>query len=173
MSTIFCGSSPNFLPTTSASIPTSKFVADRTLLIDFMAWAEPRPPVSKIWPLMVSSAGRTFSMSSFAPPTIIAIEPSIARGTPPETGASTMRMPRSARAAPKAIVPIGAEDDISTNTDPPAMPSAIPPSPRTASATIFPFGKQVNTASASCPTAANPFAGRAVSCSPVKASTAA
>ena len=103
---------------------------------------------------------------------MIAIVPSTARGTPPETGASTIRIPRSDSVLPKSIVPIGAEDDISTKTDPSAIPSAIPPSPRTASATITPFGRQVNTASASCPTAANPFAGRAVSCSVVKASTA-
>ena len=88
-STIAEGSKPKRLPISSASTPIKKPPADTRLLSAFMACAEPTSPVGVIEVPMQDNAGRTRSRISALPPNMMASSPVLARGTPPETGAST------------------------------------------------------------------------------------
>src|SRR5712664_2094376 len=64
---------------------------------------------------IAESAGRASSKSPAAPPTMIASVPSVARGVPPETGASMNRTPRSCAAFATRCETAGSMVDISTH----------------------------------------------------------
>ena len=76
------------------------------------------------------------------------IVPSIALGSPPETGASSMAMPAAARASCTSRDTSGAIDDMSTWTSPSWVPSMMPPGPSATSFTCGEFGSIVMTSSA-------------------------
>ena len=74
-------------------------------------------------------AGNASFTSSAAPPTMMARVPSVARGTPPETGASTKRTPRSRAAAATRRDTAGSMVDMSTQSVPLRAAASTPPSP--------------------------------------------
>ena len=63
---------------------------------------------------IADSAGRASSKSAAAPPTMIASVPSVARGVPPDTGASMKRTPRSCAALATRCETAGSMVDMST-----------------------------------------------------------
>ena len=99
---------------------------------------------------MWRSIGMARAMSAGSPPTMAASVASSARLTPPETGASTRPMPRSARAAPSSRVEVGSQELISTISEPARRSAARPPSPSAASRTAPALGSMVMTASLAC-----------------------
>ena len=62
--------------------------------------------------------GRTFSMVRASPPAMIANVPSMARLTPPETGASMNSNPAAMSSSPSCFVPTGADELMSITTAP-------------------------------------------------------
>ena len=78
-------------------------------------------PTAPTWMMLApiaASAGRASSRSPASPPTMIANVPAVAPPTPPETGASRNRRPRSlSRAATRCEVP-GSIVDMSTQSRP-------------------------------------------------------
>ena len=78
-----------------------------------------------------------------------------ARGTPPDTGASTTWTPRGSSAAASRSVSAGSAELIST-TSAPGRSAAPIPQPRIASATIAPLGSMVTTMSAAAKSAGAP-----------------
>ena len=100
---------------------------------------------------MAVKAGRASSRSRASPPTMMARVPSSAPPTPPDTGASMKRTPRSpSRAAKRREVP-GSTVDMSTQSRPAAMPSATPRAPKYARSTCGDEGSIVTTRSLSSP----------------------
>src|SRR3954462_6745744 len=75
-----------------------------------MAWPEPSGPVRKTTLPIRERTGSTASITAPSPPAMIASEPSTARLTPPETGASMRRMAAAASSAPRARVPTGSDE---------------------------------------------------------------
>ena len=83
--------------------------------------------------------------------------PVTARGTPPETGASTMRTPRAARSAAVLRVSAGSAELISMTSAPEASAAAIPQF-SSASATMPPSGSMVTTTLAAAKAPGSPAA---------------
>jgi len=79
---------------------------------------------------IAASAGRASSRSRASPPTMMASVPSVARGTPPDTGASRKRTFFAASAAATRRDTLGSIVDMSTQSRPAATPSSTPPAPR-------------------------------------------
>ena len=94
---------------------------------------------------IASSSGRARSISAASPPTMIASEPSTARFTPPDTGASIRAMPFAASSSARRRVSIGADELMSMTSAPGCSASAAPLLPSSASRTIAPLGSMVMT----------------------------
>ena len=75
-----------------------------------MACPEPSGPVRKIDLPMADKSGSTASMVAPLPPAMMASEPSTARFTPPDTGASMKRMPAAMSSSPSARVATGSDE---------------------------------------------------------------
>ena len=71
-----------------------KAVPATKLFSAFMAWPLPGPPTSNSRVPIFGSTGFAAATAAASPPIMIASEPSVARGTPPDTGASTKARPR-------------------------------------------------------------------------------
>lgn len=84
---------------------------------------------------MTARISFTCSNAVSGPPTMTASVPSIALGSPPLAGASSMAMPRAAKAAAISRLPSGAIELMSSNTAPGRTPSLMPSVPRAASRT--------------------------------------
>jgi hypothetical protein len=80
---------------------------------------------------IASSTGRHRSSTSSSPPTMIDSVPASAPWNPPDTGASSIAMPRSASAAAKRRVSTGEMELMSTRVLPGRIVSASPPDPKT------------------------------------------
>ena len=78
---------------------------------------------------MAERAGRASSKSPGEPPTMMASVPSAARGTPPDTGASMKRTPRSVAPAAIRRDTLGSMVDMSTQSVPFRAAASTPPSP--------------------------------------------
>ncbi len=105
-----------------------------TWLTALTAWPAPIGPTWVIVRPIAARTGRACSTSAASPPTKIVRVALRAPSLPPETGASTIRRPRSARRAAKSQLPDGAMVEQSTMSVPAAAPSTTPPAPnRTAS----------------------------------------
>src|SRR5258708_400424 len=94
---------------------------------------------------MAASTGRTRSSAAAVPPTMIDSVPSLAFATAPETGASTIRTPRASSAAPRARVPAGSNELMSTTIAPGGSDGSAS---STASRTAAPSGSMVISTSA-------------------------
>ena len=95
-SIITAGSSPNWRPIASASLAAANEVPARKLLSAFMAWPQPSPPTSNSLLAHARQHRLDRGTAAASPPIMMASVPSLARGTPPETGASTSAILRSA-----------------------------------------------------------------------------
>ena len=142
--------------------------AETKLFSDFMAWPLPSAPVATTLLPIAASRGRQCSTASVAPPAMMVSSPVRARGTPPDTGASTMAMPCAASIAPSCAVPCGSQEPMSMTTLPRGRRAARPPSPVSTCCTTFPSGSIRITASSPGPRA--PRLGNA--CPPVSVATA-
>ncbi len=78
---------------------------------------------------MASNSGSTRAQASASPPTMMVSVPAIAPGSPPDTGASSATMPRSARRAAMDCAAAGAMVLMSMWMWPAAAPSATPSVP--------------------------------------------
>jgi len=108
-------------------------------------------PTAPTWMTLVpiaASAGLASSKSPAAPPTMIASVPSVARGVPPETGASMKRTPRSCAALATRCDTAGSMVDISTHSVPLRAAASTPPSPVYTDSTCGEEGSIVTTTSA-------------------------
>jgi hypothetical protein len=120
-------------------------------------WASPGfSPTKKTLP-NVRRIGKAASKRSFGQATMTASVPSRAPLTPPETGASSQWMPRSASPAAARIAAPGpiVESSIRRLT---REPSAIPPGPSATSCTISGVGRLVSTTSVAAATSAGELA---------------
>src|SRR5690348_14713800 len=98
----------------------------------FTALATWPAPLGPRWVMrlpIASRIGRARATSSSRPPQKIVSVPFCAPSDPPDTGASTMPMPRSASFAAIAAVAEGETVEQSTTTPPDPSPSATPPGP--------------------------------------------
>jgi hypothetical protein len=130
----------------------------------FIACPEPSGPVRKMFALIVSMIGVAFSIAaSSSPPSMIVSVPSSARGSAPETGASTSATPRWESSGASESVAEGSAELMSMTTAPSGSASAMPPS-RIAWRTIAPLGSIVTTAWTSAKSA-GPVAPMTPSCS--------
>ena len=142
-STMAAGSRPKRLPIMSASTPIRKPPADTRLFNAFMACAEPTSPVRVIEVPIQDSAGRTRSRMASLPPNMMASSPVLARGTPPDTGASTMCAPAAATCSARARVMVGTPELISTTTASLRSPASMPFGPSRTACTIALVGRIV------------------------------
>jgi len=97
---------------------------------------------------IAARAGLASSKSAAAPPTMIASVPSVARGVPPETGASMKRTPRSCAAFATRCDIAGSMVDMSTHRVPLRAAASTPPSPVYTDSTCGEEGSIVTTMSA-------------------------
>ncbi len=112
-------SSPKRFAASIASEVATKEVAATRLFNALVACPAPTPPVSKSCPPMASSKGRAAARTaSSSAPIMIASVPSLARGTPPETGASISVTFFSVKSLASACVPVGSAELMSITTQP-------------------------------------------------------
>ncbi len=119
-----------------------------TWLTALTAWPLPAGPKWLIVEPMAASTGRARSTSPASPPTKMVSVAFLAPSEPPETGASTMPIPRSRRRAANAVVADGEIVEQSTSRPPAASPSATPSGPNTTASTSGVSETQVTTMSA-------------------------
>ncbi|MNL32385.1 hypothetical protein D3C87_1542310 [compost metagenome] len=147
-STITFGSRPNCWPISIASTPIRKPPADTRLFNAFMACALPTPPTAVIAEPMADSAGRTRSSVAAGPPNMMDRSPVRARGTPPDTGASTISPPAAATACASRWVCAGTPELMSTTTLPGRSAASTPCSPLSTCSTMALVGSIVKMRSA-------------------------
>ena len=98
-------STPNPSAMRKASLTATVATPAIRLLQSLATSPAPTAPMWTTWPPMAPRTGRAASRSSASPPTMMASVPSSAPATPPETGASMNRTPRSrSRAATRREV---------------------------------------------------------------------
>ncbi len=147
--------SKTFSGFTPAMVESEYASAQAAMLQATMIWFAsftvlPAPLTSPQWtaeaPIVISSSWY-LSNSAFGPPHMIESVPSIAFGSPPETGASIMWMPCLRHSAAMALDSSGAMELMSITSRPSFAPSATPFSPRTAARTCGELGTMVMTTS--------------------------
>ena len=122
---------------------------------------------------MAPNTGRTRSRSAAAPPTMMLSEPSTARFTPPETGASSSATPRAARSRASFWVSTGLDELMSMTRAPASRPSKAASRPSsTACRTILPSGSMVMRAAAPLAAALADAVASAAGWAPTKSETA-
>ncbi|MNT38711.1 hypothetical protein D3C72_1749180 [compost metagenome] len=126
-----------------ASTPIRKPPADTRLFSAFMACALPTSPTGVMDVPMADSAGRTRSSVAAGPPNMMDSSPVRARGTPPDTGASTICPPASATAWASRWVWAGTPELISTTTLPARRPASTPSAPLSTCSTMPLVGSMV------------------------------
>src|SRR6516165_8322092 len=142
-----CGSTPNASPMRKASATAMTAEPEIKLLHSLATSPDPTAPTWMMLPPIAARAGRASSRSPASPPTMIANVPAVAPPTPPDTGASRNRRPRSlSRAATRCEVP-GSIVDMSTQSRPPPALSTILPPPRYTASTLAEDGSIVITRS--------------------------
>ena len=112
-------------------------------------WPEPDGPTCTMVLPTASKTGAAASKSAAAPPTMIDSTPSIAPCSPPDTGASSIRKPRSVASAASAAATSGRMDEKSMISAPGRACSNTPPSPASTAWTSGESGTIVATTSAS------------------------
>ena len=132
---------PAFVASFAASASTARRLPTKVWLINLVAWPAPLGPIRVRRPARFSSiTPRTAAKSSSDPPAMITSVPVSALGGPPETGASIMPVPWSARSrwAMRRDVS-GSAVEKSTSIFPSARPSTNLPSPnsRSSSAAVL------------------------------------
>ena len=131
-------------------------------------WPEPAGPTCTTVLPTASNTGLAASKSSAAPPTMIESTPSMAPASPPDTGASSTRNPRSAPSAASAAATSGRMLEKSMTSAPDGAFSKTPPGPARTAWTSGESGTMVATTSASRTASAMSLAPRppaATSCS--------
>jgi hypothetical protein len=123
------GSMPKPSAMRKASLTATPHTPAIRLLQSFTTSPLPTAPTWITLAPIAASAGRASSMSAAAPPTMIASVPSMARGVPPETGASMNRTPRSWAALATRCETAGSMVDMSTHSVPLRAAASTPPSP--------------------------------------------
>ncbi len=134
----FSGSTPAFVARVIASPTAAMFSATIIWLASLVVFPLPRSPQRTAEAPITKSISLYFSKTFSLPPTMIAMVPSTAFGSPPLTGASSISMPFSARAFPTSWDTRGAIELMSISVFPEAAASIIPFSPR---ATVFTWGE--------------------------------
>ena len=86
-------SMPAIVPIISASAAAAALQKASMLLTSLATEPMPISPTCTTSPLNDFSSGSCASNTAASPPTMMTIVPSVARGTPPETGASSIWMP--------------------------------------------------------------------------------
>ncbi len=132
----------------NASLTATAATPAMRLLQSFATSPAPTGPTWMMLAPIAASAGRASSTSRASPPIMIASVPSIAFGTPPETGASMKRMPFARSASATRRETAGSIVDMSTQSLPFATPSSRPPGPRYTVSTCDEDGSIVTTRSA-------------------------
>ena len=123
------GSTPKPSAMRKASLSATAATPAMRLLQSLTTCPLPTGPTWITLAPMAESAGRARAKSSRAPPTMMASVPSVARGTPPDTGASTKAIPRSRAAAATRRDTAGSMVDMSTQSVPARAAASTPPSP--------------------------------------------
>jgi hypothetical protein len=123
------GSTPNPCAIRNASLTATAATPAMRLLHSLTTSPLPTAPTWITLVPMAASAGRASSTSPALPPTMMARVPSLAPVTPPETGASMNRRPRSAAAAATRRETAGSMVDMSTQSVPLRPAARTPPSP--------------------------------------------
>jgi hypothetical protein len=122
---------------------------------------------------MAAKAGRARSRSAAAPPTMMLSEPSMARLTPPDTGASSSATPEAARSRASFWVSTGLDELMSSTSAPAARPSRAASRPSiSAWRTTLPSGSMVINASAPWAAALADAVAKAEGWAPTKSDTA-
>ena len=123
------GSMPFLTPSASASaVPLIRMPS--SMLLQILATCPaPLSPAWKMFLPMASSTGLALSKPASGPPTINVRVPALAPPTPPETGASSQVMPRSAAAAATARASSGEMVEASITSGLPSTASSRPGSP--------------------------------------------
>src|SRR5439155_20646519 len=149
------GSTPNPSAIRKASLTATAATPATRLLQSFATSPAPTSPTWMMLAPIAASTGRASSKSRGSPPTMIASVPSVARGTPPDTGASMKRAPRLAAASATRRDTPGSIVDMSMQRRPAPTPSSTPPGPRYAASTCDDEGRIVMTSSPSRAAAAD------------------
>ncbi len=126
-----CGSTPALRTSVNASATAAMFSATMTWLASLVVLPAPIGPQCTALQPITSRMSLTSSNSSSWPPTMIASVPSTAFGSPPETGASSIRTFLLAQAFSTSWLASGAIEDMSIRIRPSFAPSSTPPSPIT------------------------------------------
>ena len=111
-------------------------------LEDLLEYSKNHEMEDEISMLLYDLGFALLNASSF-PPTMMAIVPSMALGSPPETGASSMVTPFVASFSSSSIETAGAIELISIKINPGPAPSSTPFSPKTTSLTWGELGSIV------------------------------
>src|SRR5712692_4234875 len=141
------GSTPKPSAILNASLTATMATPAIRLLQSLATSPAPTGPTWMMLAPIAASAGRASSRSAASPPTMIASVAFSAPPTPPETGASMKRTPRSLRRAATRWDTAGSIVDMSTQSRPLATPSSTPPAPRYAASTWLDDGSMVTTRS--------------------------
>src|SRR5207245_800730 len=148
-------STPNPSAILNASLTATAATPAIRLLQSLATSPDPTGPTWMMFEPIAASTGRASSKSRASPPTMIASVPSVARGTPPDTGASMKRAPRRLTASATRRDTLGSMVDMSMQSRPAPMPSRTPPEPRYADSTWDDEGRIVITSSLSLAAAAD------------------
>ena len=127
-----CGFTPAAVARTRASASPWMFAPTTIWFASLVTFPAPCAPHRTADLPTTSNKGLARSKSPAPPPTMIARSPDIAKGSPPETGASRKLTFFSASPAPSSWETPGAIEDMSTTRSPSDAPSMMPPSPRIA-----------------------------------------
>ncbi len=149
-----CTSIPAAAPSSRASDAAAALQNASMLLHSFATDPMPTAPTWITSREKDFSSGRFASNSAASPPTMMTMVPSVARGTPPETGASSIFTPLAASPASTRRAVAGELVDRSITTVPGLACAAMPAAPSVTSSTCFGIGREVNTTSDAAATAA-------------------
>src|SRR5262249_20517090 len=137
---------PSLSPMTKASAVASVMIPATMLLQILVTWPKPGPPQCTIFLPIPCNSGSALAKVALSPPHMKVSVAASAPATPPDTGASSMAMPRSAAAACTARALSTSMVELSINTAP-ASAAAITPAPRNTLRTLAPTGSMVTTKS--------------------------
>jgi hypothetical protein len=141
------GEIPAFCARMAASAALARVVAESRLLRALTRCPVPWSPTKKIWSPNACKISEHLSKTACFPPTITDNFPSLARNTPPLTGASSISTPSASSRSAMLRVEEGLELDVSIRTLPAESPPARPSSPSTTSSTTSEFGRESSTTS--------------------------
>ena len=135
------GLTPALVASTKASDTAAMLSATMIWLASLVTFPAPMSPTRTTEDPIFSRMGLTVSKAFASPPTMTASVPSMALGSPPETGASSMTMPFSLTAVQISCAAPGAIELMSTRIVPAFAPSSTPSLPSTASLTCRRVGQ--------------------------------